>query len=78
MLKLICLCPPGCSHLLPAPATSVHSYKSHSGILIDESRVNMTGEMSVQKADKPDFERGRVEAVMPLHFNTLAISLHDI
>lgn len=70
---------PGCTHPpLSAPAASVHSYKSPSGILAGESRVNTAGEMSVRKADKPDLGRGRVEAVMSPHFNALAISLHDI
>ena len=81
MLKFICSLPlslPGCTHLLSAPPASVHSYKSWSGILAGESHVNTAGEMSVQKADKPDLGRGRVEAVMSPHFNTPAISLHDI
>lgn len=42
-------CPPGCSHLLSAPAPSVHSYKSRGGIWADESCVNTAGEMSTQK-----------------------------
>lgn len=75
---VLCLSLPGCTHLLPAPPASVHSHKSRSGILAGESRINTAGEMSVRKADKPDLERGRVEAVMSPHFNTPAISLHDI
>lgn len=82
MLKFICspiLSPPGYTHTsVSAPPVSVHSYKSQSDILASESHVNTVGEMSVQKADKPDLGRGRVEAVMSPHFNTSTISLLDI
>lgn len=79
ILKFICsLSLPGRTHLLSAPAVSVHSYKSSSDILAGECHRNMVSEMSVQKADKPDLGRGRVEAVMSPHLSTAAISLHDI
>lgn len=35
---------PGRAHLLSAPPASVHSYKSPSGILAGESRINTAGE----------------------------------